>query len=229
MRDLSGETAELFQEEMMLQKMAALVGAAGLVCTMACAKTDAGISTNVKSKMAVDDTVKAYQIDVDTQNGVVTLSGAVDSSLAKERAVQIARTTDGVRDVVDRITVSESTATGGLLDRDNDIDAHDTAKPEDRDISGTLREAGRDARDTARNAANRTAAVAGDAAITSAVKAKFLADTNVSGLRIDVDTSDGVVTLTGNVSSKAEADRAMMLARNTEGVKRIIDRMKIAK
>ena len=92
----------------MLQKFAALIGAAAL--TIACAQTDAGVTTNIKSKMAADDAVKAYQIDVDTSNGVVTLSGDVDSSLAKERAAQIARTTDGVRDVVDNITVTDTGA-----------------------------------------------------------------------------------------------------------------------
>ena len=197
----------------MLQKFAALIGAAAL--TVACAQTDAGVTTNIKSKMAADDAVKAYQIDVDTSNGVVTLSGDVDSSLAKERAVQIARATDGVRDVVDNITVTDTAPTGGLLDDRNDVD--------DR-----LGQAGRDAGNAIERGVDRTQAAAGDAAITSAVKAKFLADTAVSGLKIDVDTSDGVVTLTGNVSSKAEAERAVMMARNTEGVTRVINNLRVA-
>ena len=197
----------------MLQKFAALIGAAAL--TVACAQTDAGVTTNIKSKMAADDAVKAYQIDVDTSNGVVTLSGDVDSSLAKERAAQIARTTDGVRDVVDNITVTDTAPTGGLLDDRNDVD--------DR-----LGEAGRDAGNAIERGADRTTAAAGDAAITSAVKAKFLADTAVSGLKIDVDTSNGIVTLTGNVSSKAEAERAVTMARSTEGVTRVIDNLRVA-
>src|SRR5918993_2016891 len=186
----------------MLQKFAALIGAAAL--TVACAQTDAGVTTNIKSKMAADDAVKAYQIDVDTSNGVVTLSGDVDSSLAKERAVQIARATDGVRDVVDNITVTDTAPTGGLLDDRDDAD-------NDREPDNA-----------AERGLDRTTGAVGDAAITSAVKAKFLADTAVSGLKIDVDTSNGVVTLTGNVSSKAEAERAVTMARSTEGVSRVI-------
>ena len=184
----------------MLQRFAALVGVAAL--TVACAQTDAGITTNVKSKMAVDDTVKAYQVNVDTRNGVVTLTGDVDSPLAKERAVQIARNTDGVRDVVDNITVTESAPTGGLYDRDD---------------------AGRTG-----NIGDSNEPLTGDPGITAAVKSKLLADSMVSGLRIDVDTSDGVVTLTGNVKSSAEAERAMMLARKTEGVKRVVNNLKVA-
>lgn len=192
----------------MLQKLAALIGAAAL--TVACAQTDAGVTTNVKSKMAADDAVKAYQIDVDTSNGVVTLSGDVDSSLAKERAVQIARTTDGVRDVVDNITVTDTAPTGGLLDDRDDAD-------NDREPDNA-----------AERGLDRTTAAVGDAALTSAVKAKFLADTAVSGLKIDVDTSNGVVTLTGNVSSRAEAERAVMMARSTEGVARVINNLRVA-
>ena len=218
----------------MLKSGAALVAAAGLVFTVACAQTDAGITTNVKTKFAADDTVKAYQIDVDTRNGVVTLSGGVESAAAKERAVQIARTTDGVRDVVDQVRIGEAAATTG--DRDNDFTIDDKiedsarrganeVKEESREAADKARELGREAADKAGQAADKTE----DAAITSVVKAKFLADTTVKGLKIDVDTSAGVVTLNGTVSSRAEADRAMMMARNTEGVTRVIDNLKVGR
>ena len=42
------------------------VSAVVLAFTVACSQSDAGITTAVKSKMAADDTVKAYKIDVDT-------------------------------------------------------------------------------------------------------------------------------------------------------------------
>jgi hyperosmotically inducible protein len=61
------------------------------------------------------------------------------------------------------------------------------------------------------------------------VKAKFLADTAVSGLKIDVDTKDGVVTLNGMVATKAEADRAMSLARESDGVKRVASKLRIGR
>src|SRR5438034_2874861 len=92
----------------MLQKLTMLFSAAGLVMTVACSQTDPGITTAVKTKLAADDTVKAYQIDVDTSKGVVTLTGIVEVPAAKEQAVLIARRTDGVKDVVDRITVNQA-------------------------------------------------------------------------------------------------------------------------
>jgi osmotically-inducible protein OsmY len=66
-----------------------------------------------------------------------------------------------------------------------------------------------------------------DAAITSAVKTKFLGDTQVSGLKIDVDTKDGVVTLTGTVKSAAERAEAIRLAKTTKGVKSVVDKLTV--
>ncbi len=58
-----------------------------------------------------------------------------------------------------------------------------------------------------------------DATITAAVKGKLLDDPVVKGLRIDVDTRDGVVYLTGIVGSSSEKNRAVELARQTEDVR----------
>ena len=210
----------------MLQRCAAVLAAA--ILTVACAQTDAGITTNVKTKLAADDTVKAYQVDVDTRNGVVTLSGTVENTAAKEQAIQIARGTDGVRDVIDQIRVGEAAATGGTYDLENRAERGAAAvKEEGRELAAEVKEESREAAAKAGEVADKAGAAITDAAITSAVKAKFLADTTVKGLRIDVDTSNGMVTLNGNVSSKAEADRAMTLARNTDGVKTVHSNLKI--
>jgi hypothetical protein len=90
--------------------------AAGLVFTVACGQTDVGITTAVKSKLAADDTVKAYQVDVDTNNKIVTLRGEVDSPIAETMALQIARDTEGVVDVIDEIRVVQVAPTSGFED-----------------------------------------------------------------------------------------------------------------
>ena len=59
----------------------------------------------------------------------------------------------------------------------------------------------------------------GDAMITTKIKAEFAKDKQVSAMRIKVDTDDkGAVTLSGNAKSKAEADQAEKIARDTKGV-----------
>ena len=105
-----------------MRTFAGLVGAAALVFTVACGKSDAGITTSVKTQMAADDMVKAYQVDVTTRNHVVTLSGEVETSTARDRAVEIARTTDGVTDVIDQLRVIDTAATSGIDGPDVSID-----------------------------------------------------------------------------------------------------------
>ena len=69
------------------------------------ALTDGSLTAKIKSKMALDDTVKALNIDVDTDGSEVTLSGTVNSPAERDRALQLARETAGVTSVRDRLVV----------------------------------------------------------------------------------------------------------------------------
>ncbi|GAB3093802.1 BON domain-containing protein [Lysobacter terrae] len=68
----------------------------------------------------------------------------------------------------------------------------------------------------------------GDAWITTKVKADLMATKGVSGTAIDVDTKDGVVTLNGTVASRAEADKAVAVAKSIHGVTTVKSKLKIA-
>jgi osmotically-inducible protein OsmY len=57
-----------------------------------------------------------------------------------------------------------------------------------------------------------------DATVTTRVKTALLNDPDVGGLRIDVDTFKGVVTLSGAVKSPAERDKAIAIAKKIGGV-----------
>ena len=58
-----------------------------------------------------------------------------------------------------------------------------------------------------------------DSVITAKIKAEFAKDKQVSALNVKVDTDDkGIVTLSGKAKSKAEADKAVKIARDTKGV-----------
>lgn len=74
---------------------------------------DAGLTAAVKGRLAADPRVSALNIDVDTQNGIVTLKGNVQDAVAKGAAEEIARTTEGVTDVVNVLTVGPVGAQGG--------------------------------------------------------------------------------------------------------------------
>ena len=172
----------------MLRRAGALVGIASFVVFMAaCSHSDVGITTAVKTKFAADDMVKATKIDVDTKDGVVTLTGNVDTAEVKSHAVEVARNTKGVTSVVDQLSVAPPpVATSGVKE------------------------------------------VLTDAAITTAVKTALLADPISSGLKIDVDTSNAVVTLKGTVASNDEKARAEELTKATAGVSSVVNELKVS-
>jgi hyperosmotically inducible periplasmic protein len=66
-----------------------------------------------------------------------------------------------------------------------------------------------------------------DAAITAKVKAKLAADGDINPFNIDVDTNEGVVTLQGRVSKDEARTKAERHARETEGVRRVINLVKV--
>lgn len=89
-------------------------------------------------------------------------------------------------------------------------------------------ERGADAvRDTAREAGRVIADSTADARITAAIKAKLLTETSLSAFKIDVDTSGGLVTLSGSVSSADEIERAMAVARSTDGVQKVVSTLQV--
>jgi len=146
--------------------------------------TDAVITGTIKTKLAADQQVSASDINVDTTNGVVTLTGHVDSEEARNRALQLAKETSGVREVKNMISARVGPATG-------DAPNPDVTLGERID----------------------------DAGITMRVKARFMEDPVVKAYRIDVDTKEGVVFLTGSIAGEAERNQAIELARTTKGVK----------
>jgi hyperosmotically inducible periplasmic protein len=64
-------------------------------------------------------------------------------------------------------------------------------------------------------------AAVGDTTITAKVNSSFVADPVVSATAIDVDTTGGVVSLTGFVNNEQEKQRAIQLAQAVTGVNRV--------
>jgi hyperosmotically inducible protein len=187
--------------------------------------TDAAITTAVKTKLLADTKVGGLKIDVDTNNHVVTLTGPVHSAAERAEAVRLARNTTGVNRVISKLVI-ETAGTTGKIDKKDDklkVDIKDDTK----ETKAKVKEKAGQAKDATKDAADKTKDVTTDAAITSAVKTKFLADTKVGGLKIDVDTKDNVVTLTGTVKSAAEKAEAIRLAKTTKGVSRVVDKLTI--
>jgi len=130
-------------------------------------KPDAGTLANnaattarIKTALLADKVAPGMRIDVDTSDGVVTLSGQVNNRAQKSRAEQVAKKTKGVHQVINHLTI----------------------KPM---VPGK------------RGAGD----VVGDVATTTRIKSALLADKVAPGMKINVDTKLGVVTLSGEVGA----------------------------
>ena len=67
--------------------------------------TDGWITMKIHSQYVPEDVLEGSNIDVDTAKGVVTLTGVVPTAAARTRALAIAKATDGVKSVVDKLRI----------------------------------------------------------------------------------------------------------------------------
>jgi hyperosmotically inducible periplasmic protein len=105
-----------------MRKIPALILSLGLMTSAAVLaddadKSDASVTASVKSALIRNDATKARQINVETQNGVVQLSGFVDSAAAKDAAETTAQNVEGVKRVQNKLMVRDSDrSTGQAVD-----------------------------------------------------------------------------------------------------------------
>jgi hyperosmotically inducible protein len=95
------------------------------------------------------------------------------------------------------------------------------------DIKEELIKTGKVVRRKVKELTDAIADATADARITGAIKAKLLIDPDLSALSISVNTTDGLVTLSGSVSSYDNIGKAMLLALEMEGVREVISTLQV--
>jgi len=112
--------------------------------------------------------------------------------------------------------------------------ARDTAQNELRvlhlrpeDIRDELARSGQVVRRAAVGAGHAIADATADARVTAAIKAKLIASRELSALNISVNTTAGVVTLSGAVSSSEHISKAILLAMETDGVREVVSTLQV--
>lgn len=95
------------------------------------------------------------------------------------------------------------------------------------DIKEELERTGKVVRKKAEQVGNVIKDATADARITATIKAKLVKDTALSAFRISVNTTDGVVTLSGSVDSPEEVSQAMKIALETEGVREVMSTLQV--
>jgi hyperosmotically inducible protein len=161
---------------------------------------DGWVTAKVQAKFFGDDDIKARYIDVSTRDGTVTLKGFVESDTVRQEALQIARTTDGVRQVNDQLLIGQ--APQHIVNRTvQPGPAADVQPP-----GGTRID---------------------DSTVMSLIQAKYFVDPAIKMRNVDVSVTGGVVTLRGQVASDTERAQALLLARTTQGVQRVEDSLTV--
>jgi hyperosmotically inducible periplasmic protein len=138
-------------------------------------RSDTEITARVKTALIQDDETKAHQINVETENGVVQLSGFVESEQMKAAAAAAARDVSGVRQVRNELMVRQGDRTTGRATDDTVI------------------------------AAKVKSELATDSALATAGN-------------VNVEVRNGVVQLSGFVSSADQKREAEQIARQVAGV-----------
>lgn len=156
---------------------------------------DATITASVKTALLDDERTDGFDINVDTLNGKVTLRGGADSTGDRAVATAIALKVKGVASVNNQILVA----------RQGSEARQDANKAT---ASGEVREA-----------LDETGDGIDDAWITAKVKSQLLADDDIKGMDINVDTKANIVHLTGVVPTMAARNEAIAIARGTKGVR----------
>ena len=96
-----------------------------------------------------------------------------------------------------------------------------------QDIKRELENSGIVVREKARQAGNAISDATANARVTAAIKAKLFAEPGVSALSVNVDTNDGLVTLSGTVSSHEQIAKAIKIAMETDGVTKVISTLQV--
>lgn len=114
----------------------AVAGCASSIVPEDTRRSDSGITSVMEESLQANDTVKARQVEVQTREGVVFLTGVVDTVEARNEAVRVAWRTEGVRGVNNNLTVGETTV-GAWID-----DVMISSKVKSQLIANTLIRAG---------------------------------------------------------------------------------------
>jgi hyperosmotically inducible periplasmic protein len=164
---------------------------------------DGWLTTKVQAQYFADDDIKSRYINVTSRDGVVTLKGFVESEDVRQQALQIAKNTDGVKEISDQLLIGRPPAGGFETVPVATGGAEFVEVTPETGVGGTP--------------------AMTDEMVASRIQAKYFLDSTVKGRDIEVAAANGVVTLRGQVASDTERAQALLLARTTPGVQRVED------
>lgn len=146
---------------------------------------DSTITSTIQKDYSQDKLLNPFNIKVNTNNGVVSLSGLLDTELQYKKAITLAESTPGVEDVnADKLTVKDSQSTLS--------DTYITAK-----IDGLL------------------------------LREATMGDKDIKFSKVDVETTNGVVYLSGEVENQTQINNIIAVVNSVDGVKSVKSDLRI--
>ena len=171
--------------------------------------TDQQLSSLIATKIANDKTLSTDAVKVTVEDGVVTLTGMVGKDADKARAEKLAHVP-------------------GVVRVENNLASREKATDKVKGTADTVASGTKKGAEKTKDALSKTGENITDGWITSRIKAKFMANEATRASSINVDTNDHVVTLTGAVPDAAARAKALALAKEVEGVNRVVDKLQQA-
>ncbi len=130
---------------------------------------------------------------------------------------------------VNNPSTTTATTAAAQTTRETGTNLANTTRDAGTTTANATRDAGTNVANATREATADTRSAMSDTMITTKVKAEYAADPLVKAMDVHVETQKGVVMLSGFVPSKAEADKAVELARKVEGVQEVKSSIQIKK
>lgn len=170
--------------------------------------TDQQLSDTIAKSIANDPTLSADAIKVSVNGGVASLTGVVGKESDKAKAVELARIT-------------------GIIRVENHLTSREKAGDKAKDAAGAVGDTSKKAARETKNAASKTGEAITDGWISTRIKGNFAGEQALKGSDIKVNVKDHLVTLTGTVPDATAHARALTIAKEVEGVDRVVDNLKI--
>ena len=171
------------------------------------AVSDSDLQNAIQARLNSDPDLNAAKLDVDAhaKDNKVTLKGTVATESMRLRAVELAKAGNPNLEITDKIDV----------------------KPREVSRSEYTEDMAREARERAKTSGDKIGTSLNDAWIHTKITSKLIGDKETPARKINIDVVDGIVTLRGEVNSTVAKDEADRVAKDTEGVRRVRNLLKV--
>ncbi|MGE0130813.1 MAG: BON domain-containing protein [Blastocatellales bacterium] len=171
--------------------------------------SESDLENTVRARLNTDAELRDAHLDVDAnaERNKVILSGMVETKAMRDRAIELAAAASPGIVVNDKMEIRQRELSRSEYTEENAREERERAKERGEIIGDSL----------------------DDAWIHTRIVASLTGDPDTPPRRINVDVKNNVVTLRGVVESAEQKAEAERLAKETEGVERVINQLKAAK